>query len=284
VFFFQPLNRVARAQLHDAAELLCDDWAVRRTGNRVALASCLAHIASWIVGPARALPATSMAEGHGRSRLGQRIERLLDEHAMRHEEQPRAWIAPIAACMLSGAVLVVPGVSAERDQVTDDPHTAAVSAPCEKQDDESSSCAIVDDGSPTIEESDLAALGYTADPAAANAPDAQAAPLADPTSASSSTPAPDAAPAQVEVIDLRGSYEAMQLLDEALAGLESEISALRSELSEVDGDSELEAKLDDLDARAARLDQNRTRMRRLFIQLVRTAEQVEARAEPTGPK
>jgi beta-lactamase regulating signal transducer with metallopeptidase domain len=31
VFFFQPLNRFARAELHDVAELLCDDWAVTRT-------------------------------------------------------------------------------------------------------------------------------------------------------------------------------------------------------------------------------------------------------------
>jgi hypothetical protein len=111
VFFFQPLNRIARAELHDAAELLCDDWAVARTGQRLALASCLARIAQWIVGAPRALPATSMAEGHGRCRLTQRIERLLEDDRAR-DERPRRWTGPAAAGALSCLVLVVPGVGA----------------------------------------------------------------------------------------------------------------------------------------------------------------------------
>jgi beta-lactamase regulating signal transducer with metallopeptidase domain len=111
LFFFQPLHRVARAELHDLAELACDDWAARRTGNRLALASCLARIAEWIVGAPRALPATSMAELHGRCRLAQRIERLLDDENSR-EEHTRRWIAPVAAVGLAALVLVVPGVSA----------------------------------------------------------------------------------------------------------------------------------------------------------------------------
>jgi beta-lactamase regulating signal transducer with metallopeptidase domain len=111
LFFFQPLHRVARAELHDLAELACDDWAARRTGNRLALASCLARIAEWIVGAPRALPATSMAELHGRCRLAQRIERLLDDESAR-EEHTRRWIAPAAAVGLAALVLVVPGVSA----------------------------------------------------------------------------------------------------------------------------------------------------------------------------
>ena len=39
--FLQPLNRLARTRLQDAAEFLCDDWAVRRTGSGVPLATCL---------------------------------------------------------------------------------------------------------------------------------------------------------------------------------------------------------------------------------------------------
>ena len=44
---FQPLNRVARARLCDAAEFLCDEWAVRHTQSPLALARCLSIVASW---------------------------------------------------------------------------------------------------------------------------------------------------------------------------------------------------------------------------------------------
>ncbi len=40
-FFFQPLNRVARAKLCDSAEFLCDQWAVQQTRSPLALARCL---------------------------------------------------------------------------------------------------------------------------------------------------------------------------------------------------------------------------------------------------
>jgi beta-lactamase regulating signal transducer with metallopeptidase domain len=33
VFFFQPLLRVARRRIQEAAEYQCDDWAVRRSGS-----------------------------------------------------------------------------------------------------------------------------------------------------------------------------------------------------------------------------------------------------------
>ena len=39
-FFFQPLNRVARAKLCDSAEFLCDQWAVQQTRSPLALARC----------------------------------------------------------------------------------------------------------------------------------------------------------------------------------------------------------------------------------------------------
>ncbi len=113
VFFFQPLHRVARAELHDLAELACDEWAARRTGDRLALASCLARIAEWIIAAPRALPATSMAEHHGRCRLTQRIERLLDDEAgLARDERTRRWLAPAMATGLGALVFVAPGVSA----------------------------------------------------------------------------------------------------------------------------------------------------------------------------
>ena len=48
VFFFQPLNRVARKRLVEIAEYRCDDWAALRTGRRVDLARCLTEVASWL--------------------------------------------------------------------------------------------------------------------------------------------------------------------------------------------------------------------------------------------
>jgi beta-lactamase regulating signal transducer with metallopeptidase domain len=116
LFFFQPLNRLARRRLQDAAEILCDDWAVRHTGRDLSLASCLARIAEWIVKRPRPLLAAHMTNGvpatanHARSRLGRRIERLLDDHKV--QEPPRRWIAPVATALLASLTLVGPGVAA----------------------------------------------------------------------------------------------------------------------------------------------------------------------------
>jgi beta-lactamase regulating signal transducer with metallopeptidase domain len=108
VLFFQPLNRLARRELHDAAELLCDDWAVRWTGHRLALASCLAEVAHWIVGRKR-LPVPAMADR--RSRLRIRIERLLDDRrSPLAERSPRAFLL-VAGLTLGLGVLALPGVT-----------------------------------------------------------------------------------------------------------------------------------------------------------------------------
>ncbi len=110
VFFFQPLNRVARREIEDCAEFLSDAWAVRQTGLRFSLASCLTRIAEWIVGERRVLPAPAMAQG--RSRLRHRVELLLDEGSAREVDRSPAWLG--VACLGFGATLiaVVPCVSA----------------------------------------------------------------------------------------------------------------------------------------------------------------------------
>ncbi len=110
VFFFQPLNRVARREIEDCAEFLSDAWAVRQTGLRFSLASCLTRIAEWIVGERRVLPAPAMAQG--RSRLRHRVELLLDEGSAKEVDRSPAWVG--VACLGFGATLiaVVPCVSA----------------------------------------------------------------------------------------------------------------------------------------------------------------------------
>jgi beta-lactamase regulating signal transducer with metallopeptidase domain len=97
LFFFQPLNRLARRRLAACAEFQCDAWAVRRTGDRLSLARCLAEVAGWLVGEPRPLPACGMAEL--RSPLAERVTRIL--HA---EPERSARRVPTA---LAGATLLV---------------------------------------------------------------------------------------------------------------------------------------------------------------------------------
>lgn len=115
VFFFQPLHRLARHEIEDCAEFLSDAWAVRTTGLRFSLASCLTRIAEWIVGDRRVLPAPAMA--HGRSRLRHRVELLLEEGTAHTVELRPRWLLP--ACFGFGAslVAVVPCVAATETRV-----------------------------------------------------------------------------------------------------------------------------------------------------------------------
>ncbi|HVS11451.1 MAG TPA: M56 family metallopeptidase [Planctomycetota bacterium] len=114
VLFFQPLNRVARRELEELFEILCDDWAVRQTGRELPLASCLARVATWIVGERRPLPVPQMAHGmsgaRSRSRLARRVERLLEERRA-EAERPCRWVAALSAALLAVLALAGPGVS-----------------------------------------------------------------------------------------------------------------------------------------------------------------------------
>ncbi len=111
VFFFQPLNRLARRQLAELAETACDDWAVRWTGARLALASCLTEVADWVLAEKPRLLAPPGLAGQ-RSRLGQRVERLLDDRRSPSGEPPAPWWPPLALGALGLVALVGPGVSA----------------------------------------------------------------------------------------------------------------------------------------------------------------------------
>jgi beta-lactamase regulating signal transducer with metallopeptidase domain len=126
VFFFQPLNRVCSSWLSDEAEYLCDDRAVVRIGERVALASCLTEIAGWIVHstPTRLAPGMA-APG---TRLSLRVGRLLDEdHDPNAAPNPRWFTLAVAPAALSVALLV-PGVAAEARADEDEPEPAPVVA------------------------------------------------------------------------------------------------------------------------------------------------------------
>lgn len=71
---FQPLNFLARRRWQQAAELLCDDWAVQRNVSAMTLASCLTKIAEWRIN--RRLRLGLAAAGRSGS-LTRRVEWLL---------------------------------------------------------------------------------------------------------------------------------------------------------------------------------------------------------------
>jgi beta-lactamase regulating signal transducer with metallopeptidase domain len=107
VFFLQPLNRLARRRIQEAAEYLCDDWAVDQMGGSLPLAKCLAEVATWIQASRRPVPVSGMAEN--RSQLVERVQRLLDG------VQPPAvrglrLAVPVAALALSTVAFAAPGV------------------------------------------------------------------------------------------------------------------------------------------------------------------------------
>lgn len=76
LFFFQPLNRVARLRLRESAEFLADEWAARHTGSPLGLARCLAEVASWVAPGGSPIPAGTLAMAEGGSPLVQRVQRL----------------------------------------------------------------------------------------------------------------------------------------------------------------------------------------------------------------
>jgi len=114
----QPLNRVARRELREAAELLCDDAAVRHTGAARPLAECLAELAAALGGGGRrsaAAPGVALAEDA--SPLVRRVRRLLappggEASAAAPRGWPRAAGALASAAALLATAAFAPGVPA----------------------------------------------------------------------------------------------------------------------------------------------------------------------------
>src|ERR1051325_3575953 len=91
LFFFQPLNRLARRELETTAEYLSDEWAMRKTGSAVSLAKCLATVAEWIQASPLGVPVAGLAER--RSLLVSRIARLLESRSAQHPAARIGWAA-----------------------------------------------------------------------------------------------------------------------------------------------------------------------------------------------
>ncbi|MES2123494.1 MAG: M56 family metallopeptidase [Gemmatimonadota bacterium] len=110
LFFFQPLNRLARREMQTAAEFLADDWAAQRTGSGIPLARCLAKVAEWIQASPLGIPVAGMAEQ--RSMLVSRIARLIDGDSTKSGGTgPRRGAAAVALLALGATIAIAPGVS-----------------------------------------------------------------------------------------------------------------------------------------------------------------------------
>lgn len=113
IFFFQPLNHLARRKIAETAEFQCDDWAARQVGTGVHLAKCLAEVAAWIESGSGASPlAVSMAEEG--SPIVRRITRLLNRRRKLDDaESSTAFALRVGTTvgLLGAAVWLIPGVS-----------------------------------------------------------------------------------------------------------------------------------------------------------------------------
>jgi beta-lactamase regulating signal transducer with metallopeptidase domain len=112
LFFFQPLNRLARNRWQELAEYRCDAWAAKHTGNGLNLAKCLTEVAGWLV---KAKPRPEMAMAHGIARKGsslsRRVTRLLNRYDHRREGACRTVLSIMVVTMLLSTTTAVPGVT-----------------------------------------------------------------------------------------------------------------------------------------------------------------------------
>ena len=113
LFFFQPLNALARKRLAHLAELSADDWAATRAGGGRALAECistfvdLAHTRA----KARATPEFAAAMAKPKSELVQRVERLLNNRYTSGALPMKSKLL-IGACAIALAAFM-PGLTAQ---------------------------------------------------------------------------------------------------------------------------------------------------------------------------
>ncbi len=114
LFFFQPLNRVARRRLQEISEYRSDAWAVAATGDRVGLARCLAEVAGWLADGRHAAPVPGPVPGmaRGRRNLGKRVRRILEPSESSAEEGAiRRPAIVVLAVALTLTTLLAPGLT-----------------------------------------------------------------------------------------------------------------------------------------------------------------------------
>ncbi len=214
----QPLNRWARRRLQDLAECLSDDLAVAATQRAHGLARSLVDVAAWSLPEDRWEPAAAVGALSVRSRLGHRVERLMDP--LRTLELPRRFAFPLALALTLALAFVAPAFSSGQQ-------TAPTPAPAEEG-------LLPEDELPPPPAPPAARPAPPA-PAARRAPAAPAAPPAPPAQAAPAAPAAPPAPsAPVAERDLEQLAERVARRahghEADLAGLEKELEALVAQL------------------------------------------------------
>jgi len=115
-FFFQPLNRVARARLCESAEFLCDQWAVQYTRSPLALARCLSIVASWASPASDRLAAGASTMARSASPLVRRVSRILNEPSRAARRPSAVWLAlPLAVVAMAAPLVTAAQLSAPAD-------------------------------------------------------------------------------------------------------------------------------------------------------------------------
>ena len=105
IFFFQPLNILARRRLQESAEFASDAWASTRVARPLDLAHCLARVAEWTIAAPR-LPVPAMAERRGPV-LVRRVERLTTGRVV-NEGTPGRALRLAAVVSLVALIMMAP--------------------------------------------------------------------------------------------------------------------------------------------------------------------------------
>ena len=113
IFFFQPLNVIARRRMQEAAEFASDAWASRRVARPLDLAHCLARVAEWTLTSPR-FPVPAMAERRG-AVLVRRVQRLTSGQVM-HEVIPGRGARLAAVTALVALVFAAPRAAVGADR------------------------------------------------------------------------------------------------------------------------------------------------------------------------
>jgi beta-lactamase regulating signal transducer with metallopeptidase domain len=215
----QPLSTWARRRLQDLAECLSDDLAVAACGRPLGLARSLVDVASWTVARPAYLPAAVSGALSTRSRLANRVERLMDP--LRSLERPSRLVLPVAAAAVLATALVTPVVSG---QPAGEPEAATL-ATAESRDAPETPIAPAAPEPPAAP----AAPSAPAAPEAPEVPEAPATPEAPPT--------PDApeAPEAPQAPEAPGAprSDAAEQLDELTRALGERAEANQAALAEI---------------------------------------------------
>ncbi|HET9766570.1 MAG TPA: HEAT repeat domain-containing protein, partial [Thermoanaerobaculia bacterium] len=173
LFPFQPLLRLARQQLRESAEYLCDEWSARQVGSPLALARCIETVAAWIPAAAAPLPDTATAMARRSSPVVRRIERLLDADGLPARRKPSPLLAalPLVAVVVAAPVVSATAIRMESAGESEASNSVVASGVW-KQGDEHRGPRTVPDWTPALFERARAAMQLSR-------PRAPAAPLSD---------------------------------------------------------------------------------------------------------